>query len=526
VVALGDVVGLLPVDPIPQPGVHDEFGYLLSGDTFAHGRLTNPTHPMWVHFESMTIIQKPTYCSAFYPAQGLFLALGQVAFGHPFWGVWLSTGLMCAAICWGLQAWLPPAWAFLGGVLAILRIGTFSNWADSYWGGSAAAIGGALVLGALPRIKRHLRARDALLMGSGLAILANSRPYEGLFYSAPILIALAIFVFSRKAPPLRTSLCRLILPLGLVMTLTFVWMGYYFWRTTGNPLRPPYLVDVATYMAEPQFVWQSIKAPPTYHHAVMEQFYHGWHMRIFEAHRSPAYIVISRTFFFWLFFIQPALTVPFAVLALILPYRLSPRDLGNKTQFLLMLALVAFFGMLLPVPFASHYAAPMVCVTLVLILQAMRRVRIWDRHGSSKGLSVVRAVIVVSVIMFLVTASKRALGYSRTQLFPFEPNRSNMARAQLVHSLSQQTSKHLIIVHYRPDHDAHYEWVYNDADIDSSKVIWAREMSPAEDQQLINYFKGRRVWLLDADGNPPEFVPYPAGRLVSVPKQAAQETRR
>src|SRR5438445_4316094 len=101
----------------PQPRVHDEFSYLLQSDTFAHGRLTNPPHPLWVHFDSMHIIHQPTYASKYPPAQGALLAVGQVVCGQPIVGAWLSGALASAAICWMLFAFVPPRWAALGGVL-------------------------------------------------------------------------------------------------------------------------------------------------------------------------------------------------------------------------------------------------------------------------------------------------------------------------------------------------------------------------------------------------------------------------
>ena len=272
--ALAARLAVLPILPIPQPAAHDEFSHLLIADTFAHGRLTNPTHPMWVHFETFHVNQQPTYASMYFPAQGAFLAIGQVVFGHPFWGVWLSVGLMCAAICWMLQGWMPAGWALLGGFLAVARLATFSYWTNTYYGGAVAVLGGALVLGALPRIKRQQRVRDALLIGLGLALLANTRPYESLFFCLPIAAVLLIWMFGRSAPPLLLSLRRVLLPLSLVLAIAVGAMGYYFWRVTGSPIRIPYQVNISAYHLV-YFPWQKLQPAALYRHAVMKQFYQG-----------------------------------------------------------------------------------------------------------------------------------------------------------------------------------------------------------------------------------------------------------
>jgi len=64
-------------------------------------------------------------------------------------------------------------------------------------------------------------------------------------------------------------------------------------------------------------------------------------------------------------------------------------------------------------------------------------------------------------------------------------------------------------VRYAPNLSNSGEWVYNKADIDNARVIWAREMDPAENRKLLNYFKDRRAWLLQVNADETRLIPYP-----------------
>lgn len=508
---------LLPLEPIPEPVVHDEFGYLLAADTFAHGRLTNPTPQMWEHFESFSILVKPTYQCYAQPAQGMFLAFGKVVFGHPFWGVWLSAGLMCASITWMLQGWLPPEWAFLGGALAILRYGVLSYWANSYWGGAAGAIGGALVIGALPRIKESQRVWHTLLMGLGLATLANSRPYEGFIFSLSVGVMLFAWMWGETRPPFRVTSMRIILPLALTFSLTLGSTGYYLWRVTGNPFRLPYQIERETYSYVPALLWQKERqaaAPHVYRSEAMRQLYADGEIKLYRISHTPVgfvFVQAKKVVRFWTFFLGPVLTLPLLMLAFTLPYGFSWRDVSQPMRSLLKVLAVTCIGIAGSLYFDPHYASPLAAVTLAIVLRAMQILRNQLQLKPQASVFLTRSTIVICLIMFgvrLLAAARNFPLISNNTPAWHEQGPPSFGRAKIAAELSKMSGGQLVIVRYGKDHNPFEEWVYNEADIDDAHIVWAREVAPAADEELTHYFSSRRIWLLEADHKPPQLSPY------------------
>jgi hypothetical protein len=478
---------------------------------------------MWEHFETFHVIFHPTYSSMYPTAQGLILAAGEIIGGSPFLGVWFSIAVMCAAICWMLQAWMPAPWAFLGGLLAILRFGVFGYWANSYWGGALGAIGGSLVLGALPRIVRHQRLRDVAAMAFGIAILANSRPYEGSVLMLPVAAVFLFWIFKQKSRQARFY--RLIPTLALLLLIPAVATGYYFWRVTGSPFRMPYEVARKTYAVAPYMLWQSPRKPPVYRHAVMQKmFVEEEFVKGYRGAFSP-FTIVAKVFWGWSFYLGPVLSLPLCMLAFILPVGMRWKDISESTRFLIIVFFCSAAGLAAETFFHPHYAAPITGVILAMVLLAMRRLRAWTWHGKPAGLCLTRMVPVICLIVFTVRALAVPLHLPRYQFYAapwYEWTVPTFGRAAVVRQLQALPGRHLVIVHYKPDHQVFFEWVYNDADIDNSKIVWAREMTPAEDQQLIKYFKDRQVWLLEADNTPPRLTKYTNEETAAARQQAPE----
>ncbi len=513
-------LAVLPLCPIPQPFVHDDFSYLLAADTYASGRLTNPTPAMWTHFETFHVIMKPTYMSMYFPAQGLVLAAGKALTGQAWFGLLCVTALMCAAICWMLQAWLPPGWALLGGVLAVLRIGLFSYWIDTYvGGGSIAALGGALVLGALPRLMRTVRLRYSVTLAIGIILLAFDRPYEGLLLCLPVAFVLGRWILHGKnTPPASLLFQRATLPVLLIIAAG-AWMGYYNYRVFGSSLTPPYKIGRATYAIAPYWIWQPLRPKPVYRHKIMEEFF--CHEEV-SAYQS----IHSLTGFLPQTLIKAVRTVLFFAGILLLPLLVMlPRAfLDRRIRFLVACVLVLACGQIIEVFFFPHYIAPFTAALYALGLQAMRHLRQCKPGNQPVGLALVRLTIALCFVMAAVRVCAAPLHVS-LGTWPsgdwsvawYGPGQFGAPRARIEAALEHLPGQQLAIVRYAPGHDALDAWVANAADIDRSKVIWANEMGPADNLDLIRYYSNRTVWLIQPDAKPGFVIsPYPVSAQESA----------
>jgi hypothetical protein len=530
----------LPVWPIPRPEIHDEFSYLLGADTFASGRLTNPQHPLWPFFETIHILQKPSYASKYQPGQALAMAVGQRLFGHPWFGIWLSCGVMSAALCWCLQGWLPPGWALLGGAIAALRLGLFSYWIDSYWGGAVAAIGGALVLGAYPRLVRQRKFGYVWALGAGIVVLVISRPFEGGLLSLPILAAIALWSWKRAteqgwAPIIQ----RLALPLAGVLTITGIALAYYDWRITGKLTRLPYVEHDLQYSVAPPLYVLPLRPAPVYGHPDLQRWhqghvdaakiatiqhdkeadfdrFHNQGIDLMLYYRDRSWQGIKGRLLSFNGFAHQWFGMALLLAACMLPWVVRDR----RVRLALVSFTLVIIGVSLDLASFGHYAAPALAAGFVCMMQCLRHLRQCKLGQRPTGLFLSRALPAVS-ILGLLGAEVAVRPYRLGDFVKENPN--HLIRSEILQKLNNLPGKQLVIARYPPNYDySRFEYIFNRADIDASQVVWARDRGDVDNPKLLDYFRDRSVWLLDASADPPKLIPYRPAETPSTPGVKSQ----
>jgi len=370
---------------------------------------------------------------------------------------------------------------------------------NSYWGGCVAAIGGALVLGALPRMIRTPHWLHAAAMGIGLAILANSRPFEGAIFGLAIAVPLFTWMLGTHGPALGVALRQILLPLALVLALSAAGMAYYFARVTGKPWLAPYVFYRTTMSVAPHFVWQRPRPAPLFNNAELRNFYVYDEMYTYLTVRSsPLADLAEKTAAYWRFYLGPFLTIPLLALPYLWRY-------ARGKQVLLMAAgfSLALVGQVWHNP---HYAAPATGLVILIVVLGSRRLQLWRWRKRPAGLHLVRCLPVACALLLVIQASARTSG---TMQFTWPWPAPGVKRASILRQLERSGERSLVFVRYDTiRHDTGDEWVYNDADIDGSRVVWARELDRGSNAKLMHYFAGRRVWLVEPDVAVPHVVPY------------------
>lgn len=497
---------LLPSHPAPTPDIYDEFSHLLLADTLLHLRLANPPHALHQFFETFFVLQEPTYSSIYSLGQGSMLALGRLLSSSAWTGVLICVGLFCSLCYWMLRAWVPPAWALAGSMLAVIEFGALNLWTNCYWGGALAAAAGCLVFGAMPRLIQNWRKRDAALLGLGAGIHCITRQFE----STLLLLCIVLFFIPlfRRREELR-RFAKLI-PYAIATAAPFVILILLQNRAvTHDWLELPEQLSQYQYGVPTSLTFQPVPAP---HVPLTPQQQLDYKAQTLGHGLEPD--SLSRFFLrlefrvrYYRFFFLPALYI--ALIAFL--FALTHRRLLYVIAVLAIFALgTNLFPYLLP-----HYLAAVTCLFVLVVTIGIRRLSRFHVHNFAAGVEAAKIIALLCIAHFLLWYGSHLFENSAlaAEFEPYETwdvinHGDPHGRTAINQQLAAIPGKLVVLVQYSAHHIFQNEWVWNSADIDRSRVIWARDLGPAENSKLKDYYPDREFLLLQPDLQPPKLDRY------------------
>jgi len=328
------------------------------------------------------------------------------------------------------------------------------------------------------------------VLGLGLAILAVTRPFEGLLFSAPILGLLAWELRARVA-----ELLKIAAPVAAIAGVTVAGLGAYFERITGSPLVTPYQISQKTYGWPMGLAWT---APPRveFRHVELKNYYE-YELGEREKVDGPVDFVEYLAFRvqeYWRFFLGPVLTIPLVMIGRV----------WRREKMLFAGLFGGLTAVLLEGASSPHYLAPATAVIVAILVECCRYVR-----AARVPLLGYLPAVMALVLALRIVAQPMGLPY--TQALNYQSwcckVTGNLSKSRIEEELDRMPGKHLVFVKSKTDPYNLFQWIYNDADIDRAGIVWARDLGAERNRRLIEYFGDRKVWVVD-----PNVVPAVLGK--------------
>jgi hypothetical protein len=185
-----------------------------------------------------------------------------------------------------------------------------------------------------------------------------------------------------------------------------------------------------------------------------------------------------------------------------------------RMRYVFLTLLLFFVGTNIYPYFYAHYVAGVTCLFLLVTVVSLENLSRLTIAGHLVGPDAVRIILFLCAAHFVFwygiqLSSNQEFAKDLEQYESWdEVNHGDPdGRIGVNKTLAQAPGKQLVFVRYWPKHQV-TEWVYNGADIDRQKAVFARDLGAIENEKLLSYYPDRKAWLLEPDARPPRLSPY------------------
>ena len=344
-----------------------------------------------------------------------------------------------------------------------------------------------------------------IFLGLGIAVLVNSRPFEGILVGLPLGCLALPWKIQWDSVKNRCFLKKIVLPFILILAITAVGVGAYNKAVTGRASVFPYMLYVKNQMAVPLFIWEPLRPMPAFKNPSVRNFerayINGYYLqkRTWKGFWADVTGDVYRIFKFYFGYV---LAIPAAFF--LLGFLSKGRGI---VKFVLIVLILAGTCAVMTYQAHAHYFSPLTSLAVLLVVMGLRTLAGFFKRSA---MSLIFVVIIIQLLINILVDVRPVMlvSYGHLEQGQGVDNFRFYTRDQLIKELTQKGGKHLVLVDNPPHRFYHNDWVYNGADIDKEPIVWARSMDDKKNAELLAYYKDRQVWRITVEGESYPFKKY------------------